>query len=76
MPKKDPSFEQSYRQLEEIVRKLEAGGLPLDESIALFEEGMRLAQLCGRQLDTAELRITQISTEAAQPEEAPPETSQ
>ena len=75
MPKKDPSFEQSYRQLEEIVRKLEAGGLPLDESIALFEEGMRLAQLCGRQLDTAELRITQISTEAPL-RAGPPETSQ
>lgn len=60
----DPTFEDAYRQLEEIVHKLEAGGLPLEENITLFEEGMRLAKLCGRQLDAAELRVVQITTEA------------
>ncbi len=68
MPKretKEPAFEDAYRQLEEIVRKLEAGGLPLEDSIALFEEGMRLAKLCGAQLDTAELRITRIMADTA-----------
>lgn len=68
VPKREPSFEEAYRQLEEIVRKLEAGGLPLEEGVSLFEEGMRLAKLCGRQLDAAELRITQIATEASAPE--------
>lgn len=68
MPKretKEPAFEDAYRQLEEIVRKLEAGGLPLEDSISLFEEGMRLAKLCGTQLDTAELRITRIMADTS-----------
>lgn len=65
MAEADPTFEEAYRQLEEIVRKLEAGGLPLEENIMLFEEGMRLAKLCGRQLDAAELRVVQITTEAS-----------
>lgn len=62
MPKRtDPPFEECYRQLEEIVRKLEAGGLPLEESVTLFEEAMRLAKLCNTRLDAAELRITRIT---------------
>lgn len=74
MPKRELSFEEAYRQLEAVVQKLEAGGLPLEESIALYEEGMRLAQICSRQLDAAELRVTQITTEAMEPA-APPELS-
>ncbi|HEY7294459.1 MAG TPA: exodeoxyribonuclease VII small subunit [Dehalococcoidia bacterium] len=57
------SFEAVYTQLEETVRQLEEGGLPLDESIALFEEGMRLAQRCRELLDSAELRVTTLSEE-------------
>lgn len=57
------SFEEAYRRLEEIVRKLETGGLPLEESVGLFEQGMILARLCGQKLDAAELRITQIGSE-------------
>ena len=56
------TFEAAYRQLEAIVQKLETGGLPLEENIALFEEGMRLARLCGRQLEAAELRIVQLTS--------------
>lgn len=59
----EPTFEDAFRQLEEIVRKLEAGGLPLEENLALFEEGMKLSKLCGRRLDVAELRVTEITTE-------------
>ena len=40
----DPPFEECLQQLDEIVRKLEAGGLPLEESVTLFEEAMRLAK--------------------------------
>ena len=58
-----PTFEDAFRQLEEIVRKLEAGGLPLEENLALFEEGMKLSKLCGRRLDAVELRVTQITME-------------
>jgi len=67
VPKKEPAFEESFRQLEDIVQKLEAGGLPLDDSVTLFEEAMRLAKLCNARLDTAELRITQITASAASP---------
>ena len=72
MVKREPSFEEAYRQLEVVVQKLEAGGLPLEESIALYEEGMRLAQICSRQLDAAELRVTQITAEMMEPA-APPD---
>ncbi|MSQ27208.1 MAG: exodeoxyribonuclease VII small subunit [Dehalococcoidia bacterium] len=64
MAKREPSFEEAYTALEDVVRRLESGGLPLDQSITLFEEGMRLARICGRQLDVAELRIVQITAEA------------
>ena len=54
------SFGESYRKLEETVEKLERGGLPLEESIALYEEGMELAKHCQGILDKAELRITKL----------------
>jgi exodeoxyribonuclease VII small subunit len=57
------SFEQVYSRLEETVRRLEEGGLPLDESIALFEQGMRLAGRCKELLDGAELRVTTLVDE-------------
>ena len=55
------SFEQALAQLEEIVTKLESGALSLDESLALFERGQRLAARCGAQLDEAELKIKQLT---------------
>ncbi len=55
------TFEAVYTQLEDTVRQLEEGGLPLDEAIALFEEGMRLAQRCRELLDGAELRVSTLS---------------
>jgi exodeoxyribonuclease VII small subunit len=54
------SFEGLYGRLEETVEKLEKGGLPLEESIALYEEGMQLAKRCQEILDKAELRITKL----------------
>ena len=70
MAKRDPSFEDAFHALEDVVKKLEAGGLPLDQSITLFEEGMRLAKICGRQLDAAELRIAQITAQGEEPVES------
>lgn len=54
------SFEQALAKLEETVRRLEAGNLPLDEAVALFEEGTRLARLCNERLDGAELKVSQL----------------
>ena len=56
------TFEQAFRELEETVRKLEVGGLTLEESLAIFERGTELAQLCSQQLDSAELRVRQLLT--------------
>ncbi len=54
------TFEQAYEQLERITRELEAGDLPLDAALALFEQGSRLAEQCDRLLHAAELRVRQI----------------
>jgi len=50
-------FEQALTRLEGIVRKLEAGDLPLEEAIALFEEGMHISTFCGRTLSEAERKV-------------------
>ena len=54
---KEMKFENALDKLEEIVRKLEEGDLPLDDSLRMFEEGVRLARFCGGKLDAAERRI-------------------
>ena len=56
--KKAPSFEQSLKRLEEIVDKLEGEELALEDSLKLFEEGVKLAESCGRRLDDAEKKVT------------------
>ena len=62
MPNDEPlTFEQAYAQLEEVVARLESGDLTLEESVTLYERGQQLARLCGEMLDSAELRIQQIT---------------
>ncbi|MCA9612391.1 MAG: exodeoxyribonuclease VII small subunit [Sandaracinus sp.] len=51
------SFEELVRGLEDAVRKLEGGELPLDESLAVFEEGVRLARAGATRLDEVERRV-------------------
>ncbi|HNR89062.1 MAG TPA: exodeoxyribonuclease VII small subunit [Spirochaetota bacterium] len=51
------SFEKALEGLEEIARRLEDGELDLDESIAEFEKGVRLARICHEKLDAAEKKI-------------------
>jgi exodeoxyribonuclease VII small subunit len=70
--KKDQSFEELYRNLEETVGKLEKGGLPLEQSIALYEEGMELAKRCQTVLDNAEQRITKLRDSFAQRQDEEP----
>ena len=57
---RDEGFEALYGRLEEAVSKLENGGLTLEESLALYEEGMQLARRCQEMLQQAELRITRL----------------
>lgn len=54
------TFEQAYSQLEAIVAQLEQGDLALDQMLDLHARGQKLADQCARQLDQAELKVTQI----------------
>ena len=60
-PVEELSFEAALKRLEEIVRTLEAGQAPLDESIALYAEGDALKRLCEARLGEAQARIEQIT---------------
>ncbi len=65
------AFEALYKRLEETVSRLEEGGLPLDQSVALYEEGMKLARRCQEMLQQAELKITKLQEEFAALREQP-----
>lgn len=54
------TFEEAFAELEEVVRRLEAGGLSLEDSLALYERGRLLAAYCSQKLDEAELRVQQL----------------
>lgn len=58
------TFEESLDQLEEIVRKLEEGDMPLEESLALFEKGVKLSRDCRDRLAKAERRIEVLLKES------------
>lgn len=57
------SFEKDLKRLEEIVAKMEAGDVPLDESMKLFEEGVKLSRLCSERLDKAEKKVEIITAD-------------
>jgi exodeoxyribonuclease VII small subunit len=59
----DFTFEQAYAELESIVKRLESGSLSLEESLALFERGQSLTAWCNQQLDGAELRVSQLTSQ-------------
>lgn len=56
-----PAFETSLAELESIVKQLEAGDLPLERSLELYEKGMRLSAECRQQLEEAETRVEILS---------------
>ena len=60
MPKKELTFEKAMDRLEEIVSLLESGDSPLDESLSLFEEGVKLVKLCNSQLEKAESSVKML----------------
>jgi len=53
----EKKFEKALEELEEIVKKMEAGELSLDESLKVFEEGIRLSRFCANRLDEAERKV-------------------
>jgi exodeoxyribonuclease VII small subunit len=55
--KQAPTFEERLDELERIVKALEKGDLPLEQSLNLFESGMHLGSECKRELDEAETRV-------------------
>lgn len=57
---KNVSFEDSLEELEQIVTQLEEGDLPLEESLELFEKGVRLSMKCKTKLEKAERRIQKL----------------
>lgn len=72
MAGKKLSFEQSMARLDEIVRHLETGDMPLNDSLALFEEGTALIRSCEKQLDEAEQKVVKLRKGPdREPEELP-----
>ncbi len=67
MDDKKVTYEDAVKRLEEIVKKLESGSAPLDESIALFSEGAELVKTCTAILDEAEQKV-KIITESEKSE--------
>ena len=63
------SFEQALGELEATVQRLEAGDLKLEEAIALYEQGMRLARRCSDALDAAELQVQQLAAADTRPDQ-------
>ena len=55
---KEPKFEDALKRLEDIVAKLESGEIALEQSLLLFEEGIRLSKFCSKKLNEAEKRIS------------------
>lgn len=64
MTEESPSFESALRQLEEIVQRLERGELALEESLKLYEEGIRLSRACHAKLQQAEGKIELLMKDA------------
>jgi exodeoxyribonuclease VII small subunit len=59
------SFEEALAELEGIVSRLEAGGVPLEEMLALLERGQALVSQCSEALDRAELQVERLSAPPA-----------
>lgn len=60
MTKTNVSFDQAIQQLEEIVRQLEQGDVPLEDAISLYKQGMELSTVCHDKLQNAEKQLISI----------------
>lgn len=63
MNQQNKTFEENMHRLEQIVRTMERGDVPLEESLKLFQEGTELVRCCGKLLDEAELQVKKILTD-------------
>ncbi|MGM0545619.1 MAG: exodeoxyribonuclease VII small subunit [Bacteroidota bacterium] len=63
--KERPSFEEALKRLEEIVNELEDESISLEQSIDLYEEGIKLSKICTETLEEAELRIQNVADKHA-----------
>lgn len=64
MNQQNACFETNMQRLEQIVRSLERGDVPLEESLKLFQEGTALVRDCGKLLDDAQLQVQKVLTAA------------
>lgn len=62
MNTENKTFEESMQRLEQIVRAMEQGDVPLEESLKLFQEGTQLVRSCNQLLEEAQLQVTKIMT--------------
>ncbi len=74
----EKNFEAALARLEEIVKRLEKGDLPLEQSLKLFEEGVKLSRVCNKRIEEVERKVEillkdKTGTIAAQPFEEPEE---
>lgn len=61
MNTENKTFEESMQRLEQIVRAMERGDVPLEESLKLFQEGTKLVESCSKLLDNAELQVKKVT---------------
>ncbi len=64
-------FEAAMQRLEEVVRRLEEGDVPLEEALHLYQEGISLSRVCGQKLDAIEAQVTQLLEENGQVTQKP-----
>ena len=62
MKKENMSFEERMQRLEQIIRAMERGEVPLEESLKLFQEGTQLVASCEKMLDNAQLQVKMVLT--------------
>lgn len=72
MTKQPQSFEEKLDELEALVRKMEGGSLPLNETLAAYEAGMKLSKALSEELDGAEKRMLELSGSQLKPMEDAP----
>lgn len=65
MNKNNATFEENMQRLEQIVRSMERGDVPLEESLKLFQEGTKLVSACGKLLDEADLQVKKVVADAS-----------
>ena len=64
MAKKQPSFEDRLLELEALVRKMEEGSMPLNETLTAYEEGMKLVKSCNEKIEKIEKQILVLGGES------------